>query len=457
VNGVTADKIVIGNSSGYETGRAIVVSLSVVNGIRAYIQHLNEDLGGIHGRRIELDLQDNGYDGADAKSDTEDMTNPDANGSRKVFAIVGNAGTPPVEAALPVALENKTILFAPVTGAAFLRPTNPPIRYVFNYRVSDAEQTAAGSDWMVNRRMAGKVRPRNVAAFAQGLSDGGQDGCTWDDAGAITCPADEDSDNYESRKAELDEFGVEGYNGVVNYLNGTHGIPINEVTFASHDRTKLNVKAAVGRFLHWLGRAKVGGGGEDFDAGIVLQVVTDPAVLMVTDLRDVIANVKTGTPPAGDYGTFTAEELAEIKHVKSVTFVGTLIGGAFVQSLADAANDSRYCSDVLAMQVVPFPESTTKLALEYRDALKAYKEALQPDVFSFEGYISMKLFVAGLQKLGKDITTEALVDTFESMHQIDIGGGADLGFSDEDHQASQDNWAQMLSAGDCQFVDFPEL
>ena len=76
VNGVFGDKIVIGHSSGHLTGPAVRNSLGVVNGVQAFIKRVNEQLtDGIHGRKLELDLRDNGYDGAKAKEQAEDMTN----------------------------------------------------------------------------------------------------------------------------------------------------------------------------------------------------------------------------------------------------------------------------------------------------------------------------------------------------------------------------------------------
>ena len=94
INGVTADKIVIGNSSGHDTGGAMPVSLSIVNGVQAYMKYLNEQQNGVNGRKIELDLRDNGYDGDQGRR-ADRGHDHQVNGSRKVFAIVGNGGTPP--------------------------------------------------------------------------------------------------------------------------------------------------------------------------------------------------------------------------------------------------------------------------------------------------------------------------------------------------------------------------
>ena len=258
--------------------------------------------------------------------------------------------------------------------------------------------------------------------------------------------------DYDARVAELDGFGVAGYTGMVDYLTSAYGIDYNEVIFASHRRGSTNIDAAMKRFLKWLGRPKAGGGGE-FDAGILLQVVTDPAAALVQELRDAIANVHAGGTPDVKYG-LSGDEIAELNKVRDIVFIGTWIGGSFAAAMRDLGDNGRYCRDVLAIQVVSHPQlAQTQLAIEYREALKAFDPTLQPDVFSFEGYITMRLFAEALRQAGPDLSTESLVATLESMDEIDIGLGVDLGFSGDEHQASRSNWAQSLS-DQCELVEF---
>ncbi len=51
-------------------------------------------------------------------------------------------GTPTAVVALPYALDRKMLFFGAFTGVGLLR-NDPPDRYVFNYRASYAEETAA--------------------------------------------------------------------------------------------------------------------------------------------------------------------------------------------------------------------------------------------------------------------------------------------------------------------------
>jgi len=80
-----------------------------------------------------------------------------------IFGVVGNVGTPTAVVALPYALERKMLFFGAFTGAGLLR-NDPPDRYVFNYRASYAEETAATVHYLVKVR---QLKPEQIAVFAQ--------------------------------------------------------------------------------------------------------------------------------------------------------------------------------------------------------------------------------------------------------------------------------------------------
>jgi ABC-type branched-subunit amino acid transport system substrate-binding protein len=94
--------------------------------------------------------------------------------SRNVFGFIGNVGTPTAEVAVPFALEKKMLFFGPFTGAGLLR-RDPPDRYVFNFRASYAEETAATVRYLVDVR---RIPPEEIAVFAQqdGYGDAGFNG-----------------------------------------------------------------------------------------------------------------------------------------------------------------------------------------------------------------------------------------------------------------------------------------
>ena len=116
------------------------------------------EAGGVAGRKLELVALDDGYEPARTKEAMKELVEV-----KKVFAIVGNVGTPTAEVAVPYANEKKTLFFGAFTGAGLLR-RDPPDRYVFNYRASYAEETATVVRWLVEVK---KIRPAAIAVFAQ--------------------------------------------------------------------------------------------------------------------------------------------------------------------------------------------------------------------------------------------------------------------------------------------------
>jgi ABC-type branched-subunit amino acid transport system substrate-binding protein len=94
--------------------------------------------------------------------------------NRNVFGFIGNVGTPTAEVAVPYTLEKRMLFFGPFTGAGLLR-RDPPDRYVFNYRASYAEETAATVKYLADVR---RISPDEIAVFAQqdGYGDAGFNG-----------------------------------------------------------------------------------------------------------------------------------------------------------------------------------------------------------------------------------------------------------------------------------------
>jgi ABC-type branched-subunit amino acid transport system substrate-binding protein len=83
--------------------------------------------------------------------------------TNQVFGLIGNVGTPTAVVSLPYALDRKMLFFGAFTGAGLLR-SDPPDRYVFNYRASYAEETAAVVNYLVKVK---RLAPEQIAVFAQ--------------------------------------------------------------------------------------------------------------------------------------------------------------------------------------------------------------------------------------------------------------------------------------------------
>ncbi len=102
-------------------------------------------------------------------------------------------------------------------------------------------------------------------------------------------------------------------------------------------------------------------------------------------------------------------------------------------------------------QVVP-PPTNQRVAL-VREYLKDMKrKGYKPDFVSLEGYIAAKIFCEALQQCGKELTREKLVKTLESMRSFDIGLGYKLGFSPNDHQASDKVYPTIVRNGKYQLL-----
>jgi ABC-type branched-subunit amino acid transport system substrate-binding protein len=124
---------------------------------------------------------------------------------RKVFAIIGNVGTPTAEVSVPYSIDKKVLFFGAFTGAPLLR-REPPDRYVFNYRASYAEETAAVVRYFIEAK---GIKPAEISVFAQ------QDG-----------------------------FGDAGFAGVAKALR-KYGVPTDGILRVGFKRNTLDIQDAV--------------------------------------------------------------------------------------------------------------------------------------------------------------------------------------------------------------------
>src|SRR5262252_1777810 len=156
VRGVTGSEIRFGISAPF-TGPAKELGQHMKQGIEAAFNVANAT-GGVYGRQLRLVAADDGYEPARAAVTMKQLYERD-----QVFGLVGNVGTPTAVVALPYALDRKMLFFGAFTGAGLLR-NDPPDRYVFNYRASYAEETAAVVNYLVKVR---RLLPEQIAVFPQ--------------------------------------------------------------------------------------------------------------------------------------------------------------------------------------------------------------------------------------------------------------------------------------------------
>ena len=156
IRGVTDTEIRFGISAPF-TGPARELGQNMKIGIEAAFNVANVN-GGVHGRQLRLIAMDDGYEPARTAITMKELYEKD-----QVFGLLGNVGTPTAVVALPYALDRKMLFFGAFTGAGLLR-NDPPDRYVFDYRASYAEETAAVVNYLVKVR---QLLPEQIAVFAQ--------------------------------------------------------------------------------------------------------------------------------------------------------------------------------------------------------------------------------------------------------------------------------------------------
>lgn len=129
--GVSDKEIRIGMANAL-SGPASGLGSGLKKGAVVFFDKLNAS-GGIHGRKIRLISEDDGYEPTKTAQATEKLIKQD-----QVFALFGYVGTPTTKAVLPLVARHEIPLFAPFTGADILR--NPSERWVFNVRASYFEE-----------------------------------------------------------------------------------------------------------------------------------------------------------------------------------------------------------------------------------------------------------------------------------------------------------------------------
>jgi branched-chain amino acid transport system substrate-binding protein len=160
-------EILLGMSTAL-SGPAADLGKDMLQGVVAALERANR-VGGVKGRRLRLITLDDGYEPARTAPNMHQLLEKE-----NVLAVIGNVGTPTAIVALPIANAQKTLFFAPFTGAGMLRK-NPPDHCVINYRASYAEETGAMIDALIDGT---SLKCEDIAFFTQhdGYGDAGFDG-----------------------------------------------------------------------------------------------------------------------------------------------------------------------------------------------------------------------------------------------------------------------------------------
>jgi ABC-type branched-subunit amino acid transport system substrate-binding protein len=111
----------------------------------------------------------------------------------------------------------------------------------------------------------------------------------------------------------------------------------------------------------------------------------------------------------------------------NVSFVGS-------RALASALGDDAH--GVYVSQVMPYPWGPfSPVVVEFRERLSKYSPEGAVSFNNLEGYIAAKVFVAGLEKAGRNLTRASFISALEST-DTDVGGFR-VAFSPQNHNGSQ--------------------
>ena len=132
--GVSKNEIVIGTIQDL-SGPLAGYGKQARNGMLLRIDEVNEQ-GGIHGRKLRLIAEDDGYDPKRAVLAAQKLVNQD-----KIFIMAGHLGTAQNLAAMPVQFEKNVINFFPITAAREMYEPFHKLKYSFAATYYDQMRT----------------------------------------------------------------------------------------------------------------------------------------------------------------------------------------------------------------------------------------------------------------------------------------------------------------------------
>jgi branched-chain amino acid transport system substrate-binding protein len=140
--GVTDDKILFGSFQDM-SGPGAYLGKQCALILGAWKKWVNEELGGIHGRKVDFVIEDNKYDPVLTKTALTKLVD-----QHKVFALTAVYGSAPCTAILEDIDKAKIPVFA--TAATVESMFDPPRRYLFHYACSDQDNAIMMVDYILN-------------------------------------------------------------------------------------------------------------------------------------------------------------------------------------------------------------------------------------------------------------------------------------------------------------------
>ena len=345
--GITDTELKLGMVN-VQTGPASGLGKGMAAGIKAVFDDVNAK-GGIHGRKINLVVGDDGYEPNKAVDETLRLIE-----NEKVFAFIGFVGTPTANAIKPVLADYKVPGVGFFTGAMSLR--SPVTKEIINIRASYDDEAEKFVGAFVDAGL------KKIGVFYQD-----------------------------------DGFGTAVLSGTEKALKKRGLVVVAKGTF------QRNTVAV--------------------ESGLASIMAAKPEALVMVG-------------PYGPLAVFVQKAKKEGLNIPmaTVSFVGT---DSFI-SASGAEGEG-----VIISQVVPSPyDAGVKIVAECAGLLKGEKLGY----VNLEGCVTAKAMALALEKAGKDLTRAKLIDIFEGMRGVDLGG-LSLAFAADDHQGSDTVFLTRVQGG----------
>ncbi|MGD1926387.1 MAG: ABC transporter substrate-binding protein [Paracoccaceae bacterium] len=142
-DGVVPESITFGQVAAFD-GPAAALGSGMNDGIQAAFAEANA-AGGVHGRKLMLVAEDDGYEPDRSIAAVNEMIN-----SGSIFGLIGPVGTPTSKATQPIATNAGVPFIGPFTGAGFLR--DEALTNVANVRATYAAETEAWIKYLVDEQ-----------------------------------------------------------------------------------------------------------------------------------------------------------------------------------------------------------------------------------------------------------------------------------------------------------------
>jgi len=317
--------------------------------------------GGIQGRKLELVALDDGYNAKRAAENVYTFIN-----NSEILALIGVTSTTNNLVILPIVNEHKILLYAPFSGAEFMRKT-PPDRYVINFRAGHTEELKG----LIESVLEIGIKPEEIAFFLQN-----------------------------------DAFGDSVYDTAIAIMK-EKGVPkevIAQMPKGRYTANTLNVESAL--------------------ATIIQEAKHAPKAIILGGTKAPVAK-------------FIDLAIQEFPNVLFFATSGNT--DLFTETFSDKAI-------VIVTEIVPNIDSDLPGVKEYRENLQAFAPGAQPNSRSLAAYLSAKLLVIALEKATTEnkLSREGIIDTLESLKDIDLGIDLKISLDKNQHQALHKVWPVQL-------------